>query len=303
MRPLVALDVRRASVPGGMEPTRVELVTSCMPCKRPLQLSYGPWDLDQGSLETASGGGVNQLRRRVLAQGSDNVGVSDGGMRCQCSAALAGGVIGEYNGWYRESAARFAVVHQLFDEDEHMLAAASAVNCNVLVLNRHYLAIRVINVRRAFSAALPAAGRSHPHRGRRIPLLRLRRAGATCRSSSGVRAERARLDQDGAVRHRRAADHPAEHLRQAAQAGREVQSAQHLRRVIRTAVSTAEEVPHNGTLARPRRSAKPGRRVNVGEHRLLLPEVQHPQGWTHAGRGSHEAQTRPRSRIATRSSA
>lgn len=32
-----------------------------------------------------------------------------------------------------------------------MLAAGSAVNCNVLVLNRHYLAIRVINVRRAFS--------------------------------------------------------------------------------------------------------------------------------------------------------
>jgi len=32
-----------------------------------------------------------------------------------------------------------------------MLAAGSAVNCNVLVLNRHYLAIRVVNVRRAFS--------------------------------------------------------------------------------------------------------------------------------------------------------
>ena len=32
-----------------------------------------------------------------------------------------------------------------------MLAATSAVNCNVLVLNKHYLAIRVINVRRAFS--------------------------------------------------------------------------------------------------------------------------------------------------------
>ncbi|MCK6457905.1 MAG: HNH endonuclease [Phycisphaerae bacterium] len=32
-----------------------------------------------------------------------------------------------------------------------MDAVATALNCNVLVLNRHYLAIRVINVRRAFS--------------------------------------------------------------------------------------------------------------------------------------------------------
>ncbi len=32
-----------------------------------------------------------------------------------------------------------------------MVAGSAAINCNVLVLNRHYLAIRVVNARRAFS--------------------------------------------------------------------------------------------------------------------------------------------------------
>ena len=60
-----------------------------------------------------------------------------------------------------------------------------ALSANVLVLNKYYQAIRVINVRRLL-AALPRDGRGRPHRDRRhgqeqVAELQLRRAGRSCR--------------------------------------------------------------------------------------------------------------------------
>ena len=119
-------------------------------------------------------------------------------------------------------------------------AMAAAIPCrrswgrNVLVLNKFYQAIRVINVRRAFSLLCrEMAEVVHIETDAKGQSKWQNFNFADWQELSQLKAEfepdELRLDPHGAVPDRGAADHPPAGLRQAPAAGREVQPPQHLR--------------------------------------------------------------------------
>ena len=146
---------------------------------------------------------------------------------------------------------------------------APVLSANVLVLNKFYQAIRVINVRRAFSLLCrelaevvhietDAAGPEQ------VAEPRLRRLDGVSAAQGRVRAGRLRLDPHGALPDRRAADHPPARLRQAPAAGREVQPPQHLRPRRQPLPVLRQEDADDRAVARPRRPQEPGRQEHAG---------------------------------------
>ena len=172
-----------------------------------------------------------------------------------------------------------------------MMAEASGLNSSVLVLNRHYMAVHVVNVRRAFGLLVNSLAEViHIEDGQyaNYDFDSWREVSEVTGIVQGTPAPR-RLGAQRAIRNLRAARGAALALRSPAQAARAAQSAEHLRPRRQPVPVLRQAVRHQRAESRSHRAHLPRRRHELGEPRVRLREVQRPQRRPHAARGRHEA--------------
>ena len=173
-----------------------------------------------------------------------------------------------------------------------MAGGGCALNANVLVLNRFYQAIRVINVRRAFSL-----------------LCRELAEVVHIETDAAGQSQWQNFNFDGwrEISQLKAEFEPEEHdwihtvrfqiavpriIRLLGYDKLPRQDVKFNRRNIYARDGNrcqycGKRMPHHRTVAGPRGSQEPGRAEHVGKHRLLLREVQREEGRPHAGAGPH----------------
>ncbi len=159
----------------------------------------------------------------------------------------------------------------------------------MLVLNRLWQAVNIIGARRAF--ALLARGHAQVVHQTEDNFRTFSLNGLGRFLDLQPNARRVGGGPHGQSRHPAAARHPADFLRQAA-----VQGAQ-TPRATTSSSATNDRCQYCGppqflpraTEPRPRHPAPLRRQDHVGEHRVLLHQVQYPQGEPAAARGPHAA--------------
>ena len=167
--------------------------------------------------------------------------------------------------------------------------SSEALASSVLVLNRLYLAVHVVGVRRAFGLlCCDLAEIIHQEDGQ-FANFDFGEWRIFSGQRSAPQAASPRLDSQCEFRDPGAAGHPAAEIRPASQPLAETQPA-HGFRPRRTPLPILRKALFKRRIEpRSRGPAKPGRRNHVGEHRLLLPELQRSQGWANPARGAHAA--------------
>ena len=170
-------------------------------------------------------------------------------------------------------------------------AGTNALSSSVLVLNRFYMAVHVINVRRALGLLLrELAEVIHLEEGQYANydfalVARNQRAAGRLQGAGAARG----LDPGDQFRAAGAASHPAAVLRSDSAADDPLQPPQHFcpRRqsmpILRPAFSDQRVEP------RPCDAAQPRRRHLLGEHRLRVRGVQREKRGPHAARGPYQA--------------
>ena len=167
---------------------------------------------------------------------------------------------------YPADAVTEAVDRARLEKEGAMTAGAyTALDASVLVLNKMFMAVHVISVRRAFCLLCKDLAEVVSLEDGQFATYDF----ATWRELSEYRAQHFRQEEDDWVRTATtrdpgaARDSPAE-LRQAAEADGEVQPPEHLRPRQQPVPVLRQEVPDERTEPRPRRAAQPGRRERRG---------------------------------------
>ena len=147
----------------------------------------------------------------------------------------------------------------------------SPLEASVLVLNKLFMAVHVISVRRAFCLLCKELAEVVSLEDGQFTTYNFE----TWREVSEFRAQqlprgRRRLGADLQHGDPGAARHPPARLRKAAQADGEVQPPQHLRPRQQPVPVLRPEVPDQRAEPRPRHSAHAGGHEHVGEHRAAL---------------------------------
>ena len=169
------------------------------------------------------------------------------------------------------------------------LGACPALDASVLVLNKCYMAVHVIPVRRAFCLLFKELAEV-------VTLDDGRYLSHDFESWREVSEARARFKDpdDDYIRTIHfeiqvpRVDPPPD-LRPAPPDQGQVQPAEHLRPRRQPLPVLRQAVPDRRAEPRPRHAPEPGRRDRLGEHRLRLRPMQRPQGGPDPRRGRHEA--------------
>ena len=175
------------------------------------------------------------------------------------------------------------------------LGASHALDASVLVLNKFYMAVHVISVRRAFCLLFKDLAEVITLDDGRYLVVRLPELARGLRGPRPVQGARRRVHPHRPLRDPGPPGHPPPDLRPAAPAEGQVQPPEHLRPRRQPLPVLRQAVPHQRAEPRPRHAPQPGRAGDLGEHRLRLPQVQRPQGGPHPGEAGMRLIREPRS--------